>query len=59
MAAVQVFILSIVLLVASSSLSITVSQIDEDRAINATREMIQRLQQQMGPGRVRNVNCNS
>ena len=52
MGAVQVFILT-VLLMAGYSQSVIVSQADEDRATNATREMIRRLEQE---SRIRNVN---
>ena len=55
MAVVQVLFVSIVLLLAGYSQSVVVSQADEARAVAATRDMIQRLQQQRPP-RVRNVN---
>ena len=54
MANVQVFIVSMMLLMADYTQSAAVSQVDEDRAINATRQMIQRLEQEMAPG-IRNV----
>ena len=57
MAAFQMLLLlcGIALLSAGSSFGQTiVSQDDEDRAINATRELVQRLEQEM-PTRIRNV----